>query len=92
MCKPKALSEEDFEKPEYVGIDTNCGKEPVDKKNLIKKSNNEIEFIDGNGQQANKYYYNEEMNNTPPLDFFKSFNTASVGFKLPITFTSKIIL
>ena len=31
------ISEEDFEKPEYVGIDTNCGKEPVDKKNLIKK-------------------------------------------------------
>ena len=31
------ISEEDFEKPEYVGIDTNCGKEPVDKKNPIKK-------------------------------------------------------
>jgi len=25
------ISQEDFEKPEYVGIDTNCGKEPVDK-------------------------------------------------------------
>ena len=31
------ISEEDFEKPEYVGIDTNCGKEPVGKENLIKK-------------------------------------------------------
>ena len=31
------ISEEDFEKPEYVGIDTNCGKEPVDKINPIKK-------------------------------------------------------
>jgi len=28
------ISQEDFEKPEYVGIDTNCGKEPVNK---IKK-------------------------------------------------------
>ena len=31
------ISQEDFEKPKYVGIDTNCGKEPVDKENKIKK-------------------------------------------------------
>lgn len=31
------ISQEDFEKPEYVGIDTNCGKEPVNKENKIKK-------------------------------------------------------
>tara|TARA_B100001059_G_scaffold193401_1_gene197127 strand:- start:2259 stop:4559 length:2301 start_codon:yes stop_codon:yes gene_type:complete len=31
------ISQEDFEKPEYVGIDTNCGKEPVGKENKIKK-------------------------------------------------------
>ncbi|MDB9781036.1 transglycosylase domain-containing protein [Flavobacteriaceae bacterium] len=32
------ISQEDFEKPEYVGIDTNCGKEPVGKENKIKKA------------------------------------------------------
>ena len=31
------ISQEDFEKPEYVGIDTNCGKVPVNKENKIKK-------------------------------------------------------
>ena len=32
------ISQEDFEKPEYVGIDTNCGKEPeVDENKEIKK-------------------------------------------------------
>ena len=31
------ISQEDFEKPDYVGIDTNCGKEPVNKENKIKK-------------------------------------------------------
>ena len=31
------ISQEDFEKPEYVGIDTNCGKEPVIKKIKLKK-------------------------------------------------------
>ena len=40
------ISEEDFEKPEYVGIDTNCGKEPVDKKNSIKKRLSEDDDTD----------------------------------------------
>jgi len=40
------ISEEDFEKPEYVGIDTNCGKEPVDKKNSIKKRPSEDDDTD----------------------------------------------
>tara|TARA_B100000787_G_scaffold153966_1_gene128485 strand:+ start:11334 stop:13637 length:2304 start_codon:yes stop_codon:yes gene_type:complete len=32
------ISQEDFEKPEYVGIDTSCGKETSDKKDkLVKK-------------------------------------------------------
>ena len=31
------ISQEDFEKPEYVGIDTNCGKEPVNKEIKLKK-------------------------------------------------------
>tara|TARA_R110001632_G_scaffold8386_4_gene33128 strand:- start:722 stop:3025 length:2304 start_codon:yes stop_codon:yes gene_type:complete len=32
------ISQEDFEKPDYVGIDTNCGKEPeVDENKEIKK-------------------------------------------------------
>jgi len=40
------ISEEDFEKPEYVGIDTNCGKELVDKKNSIKKRLSEDDDTD----------------------------------------------
>ena len=40
------ISEEDFEKPEYVGIDINCGKEPVDKKNSIKKRLSEDDDTD----------------------------------------------
>ncbi|MDB2418206.1 transglycosylase domain-containing protein [Flavobacteriaceae bacterium] len=40
------ISEEDFEKPEYLGIDTNCGKEPVDKKNSIKKRLSEDDDTD----------------------------------------------
>ena len=40
------ISEEDFEKPEYVGIDTNCGKEPVDKENSIKKRLSEDDDTD----------------------------------------------
>jgi penicillin-binding protein 1A len=31
------ISQEDFEKPEYVGIDINCGKEPVDDEKKEKK-------------------------------------------------------
>jgi penicillin-binding protein 1A len=31
------ISQEDFDKPEYVGIDTNCGKESSNKENPIKK-------------------------------------------------------
>jgi len=32
------ISQEDFEKPKYVGINTNCGKTTTDKENKIKKT------------------------------------------------------
>ena len=32
------ISQKDFEKPEYVGIDTNCEKESLDKNNLKMSS------------------------------------------------------
>lgn len=35
------ISQEDFEKPEYVGIALNCGKDPKDKKNKEKKKDDD---------------------------------------------------
>jgi penicillin-binding protein 1A len=38
------ISQEDFEKPEYVGIDTNCGKEPVNKIKKIPPVDDDTDF------------------------------------------------
>ncbi len=44
--KSLTISQEDFEKPEYVGIDTNCDKESVNKENPIKKRSSVDDDID----------------------------------------------
>ena len=38
------ISQEDFEKPEYVGIDTNCGKEPVNKIKKVPPVDDDTDF------------------------------------------------
>ena len=42
-----SISQEDFEKPLYVGIDTNCGKEPLGKEDdpkIPKKVDDDTDF------------------------------------------------